>query len=407
MHAPLRGAILVLPFLTMLGSCAAGPLAPADLLVRNVDVVDPRTSTARRASIVIDDGVIRAVVEPASRVAATREIDGSGLFAIPGLWDAHVHLAEDGADPSVLAALVRHGVTGVRDAGSRLEILGDWQRSMESGAIAGPRVFAAGPTLNGPGDDSLHIEVTDRASAVNAVTTLAGQGVRWIKVHRLLAPDHLKVIIEEAHGRGLRVFGHVPHGMSPRQACEAGMDGIEHLGSVLESIVSVRQGGAEDLAAAVGELVSRETDAFVECLVERGTSFTPTLAIYRFLAGPNDAQRRMAERLIDALQPFVLRVHRAGVPILPGSDAPLDGAVPWGAALHEELALLEEAGLAPADVLRLATIGSAERISGADSTVMAGAAADLVLLRADPLKAVANLRAIAHVIVRGRPMIAR
>ena len=386
------------------GSCATVPAPTADLAIRNVGLVDPGARAVRAVTILIDDGRVRTVTAPnaAPRAPARQEIDGSGLYAVSGLWDAHTHLAEGAPDEAALDALVRHGVLGVRDAGSALEPLLAWRRRIAAGARSGPRIVAAGPTLNGPGDDSLHIEVADTAGARAAVAALADRGVRWIKVHRLLAPALLPAVIDEAHRRGLRVFGHIPLGMSPLAACEAGMDGIEHVGSVLESIVSVRQGGAADLAAAVAELESPATRAFVACLADRGASFTPTLSVYLHLAGSDPQQRRMAERLVGALGPFVLRLHRAGVRLLAGSDAPLDGAVPWGIALHEELRLLDEAGLSPQDVLRLATTDSAAYLAGEQSALAPGNRADLVLLRANPLEAVGNLRAVERVVVGGR-----
>jgi imidazolonepropionase-like amidohydrolase len=96
-------------------------------------------------------------------------------------------------------------------------------------------------------------------------------------------------------------------------------------------------------------------------------------------------------------------MHRAGVGILPGTDAPLRNSPP-GFGLHQELELLARAGLSPFEVLRVATLEPARYLGALDSlgTVATGRVADLVLLNADPLASVGNLRKIEAVIANGR-----
>lgn len=386
---------------SLLAACSTAASPPVDLRIENVMLVDPERGTARRATVSIDQGVIVAVERPTAVATppARVEIAGEGLHAVPGLWDAHVHLAETSADPRVLRQLVAHGILGIRDAGGRLDLIRRWRDEAPAGTA--PAIVAAGPTLNGPGDDSYHLLVDDRAAAMAAVERLAARGVRWIKVHRHIRPDLLPLIVAEAHARGLRVFGHIPLGMSPLGACEAGMDGIEHVGSILESIVSVEQGGATALPAAVAELDSAAIQAFVDCLVRNDVSVTPTLAVYRALAGTDAEAQALADRLVAALQPFVLRLHRAGVRLLVGSDAPLDGTVAWGRAVHEELRIWEEAGITPPALLRMATVDSAAYLAGRPAAIVPGAPADLLLLSRNPLETAAHLGSIAWVVREG------
>jgi imidazolonepropionase-like amidohydrolase len=99
----------------------------------------------------------------------------------------------------------------------------------------------------------------------------------------------------------------------------------------------------------------------------------------------------------------VRRLHREGVRLTVGSDL----ASPWvipGVALHQEMALLESAGIRPSEVLRLATHNGAEAlgIAGQTGTVEAGKRADLVVLEADPLAGIANTRRIRYVLLGGR-----
>lgn len=96
-------------------------------------------------------------------------------------------------------------------------------------------------------------------------------------------------------------------------------------------------------------------------------------------------------------------MHRAGVPILAGSDTPNLYAAP-GLSLHDELALLVRAGLSPLDALRSATLRPAEFLGATDTlgTVGVGKVADMVILDADPTVNIAASRQIAYVVARGR-----
>ena len=96
-------------------------------------------------------------------------------------------------------------------------------------------------------------------------------------------------------------------------------------------------------------------------------------------------------------------MHRAGVPILAGTDLSLAYVYP-GFSLHDELAFLVEAGLPPLEALKAATIGPARFLGmeGTLGTVEAGRTADLVLLDADPLADIQNTRRISGVVVNGR-----
>ena len=89
--------------------------------------------------------------------------------------------------------------------------------------------------------------------------------------------------------------------------------------------------------------------------------------------------------------------------MLAGTDAPMPGVYP-GFALHEELALLAEAGLSPAQALRAATLAPARFLGVAAETgsITVGKRADLVLLDADPLVDIRNTRRINAVLLGGR-----
>jgi imidazolonepropionase-like amidohydrolase len=122
---------------------------------------------------------------------------------------------------------------------------------------------------------------------------------------------------------------------------------------------------------------------------------------------PQDAtplHRELGAAMYDRRFATVGALSRAGVPLLAGSDTPVAPAVP-GAAIHEELALFVRGGLTPLQALRAATWEPARYFNATDSlgTVATGKVADLVVLDANPLLDIANVRRIHAVVANGRP----
>jgi cytosine/adenosine deaminase-related metal-dependent hydrolase len=167
-----------------------------------------------------------------------------------------------------------------------------------------------------------------------------------------------------------------------------------------------------------------------------GTWMVPTQTLYENLLGPESvaqlearpelryvprklreqyaaAKRQIAEspgvsaefgqRYVDTRRKILRALHEGGVGMLLGSDSPQTFNVP-GFAVHRELQTLVASGLTPYQALRTGTAAPAEFFgaSGAYGTIVAGADADLVLLRSDPLQDIANTQSIEGVMVRGR-----
>ena len=132
-------------------------LAERILVVQGASVVDVARGAVRPNQTVIIRGKHIASVGPRETVKVPRgatEIDGKGLFLIPGLWDMHVHLEFGdwfpGAKEITLPMFIANGVTGVRDMGSELETVQGWRKEIEAGKLTGPRIYTSGPMLDGP-----------------------------------------------------------------------------------------------------------------------------------------------------------------------------------------------------------------------------------------------------------------
>ncbi len=368
-----------------------------------------------------------AAVGPRDAVAAgegATVVDATGAWLIPGLWDMHVHaLFEADLVEPLLGRLVANGVTGIRDMGGPLEVLVGTRREIGSRDLLAPRIVASGPILDGPEpvdpEISWAIETPEQGRA--AVDSLARAGVDFVKVYTLLPREAFFAVAEAARERGLPVAGHVPASVSPVEAAEAGMRSIEHLRSEIEPFcVRADPSACEPAFAAFRErdvwqtptLVVRRNRAFLD---DSTTVYGPDVRhappmLRDLWAGIRASRLERGSEYFEAARArhreerwLAGELHRAGIGVLAGSDA---GALftPHGASLHDELALLVEAGLEPVEALAAATCDAARFLGVDDSlgTIAPGKKADLVLLDADPLQDIAHTRRIRAVVFDGR-----
>ena len=438
-------AVAAVPRTLPAQSAPPGPVA-GRVALAHVRVVDVATGAVRAdQTVVTERGRIVAVRSAAaSRLPpGTRVVDGAGAYLIPGLWDAHVHLSYVGA--CALPVFVARGVTSVRDAGARMDEITPWRSAVARGALVGPRIWTAGPNVESGAwldaayavagaDDSLwhwgqRLRMDGASDAAAVVDSLARLGVDFVKFRNLPRASFL-ALAAEARRRGLRLAGHAPKGTTLADAAAAGLGSVEH---------------AETVTLALDAAPTAERRRQLAAAARAGTFVTPTLVTARTLwltpdsvarailadsAGARDAERRYVSRRALGVWAHALDLnkrggdsgvdwtaayrrqaadmrlaHRAGVRLLAGTDlGSLTGLYP-GAGLHEELRLLvRDVGLTPLEALRTATTTPAaffgrERDLGA---VTPGRAADLVLLDADPLADITNVRRIRAVMIGGR-----
>lgn len=196
---------LTMPMVILLGD---------SLIISNVTLVDVSNGSLKPGmTIIIRDNRIIAL-EPAATVSPDENkvaqiLDGHGKYAIPGLWDMHVHLGN--ATEAALPMLLTSGITGVRDMGSpSFETLRRWRLECLIGTRLGPRIVAAGPMLDGGPPDANRIIVRNADDARRAVFLLSQMGVDFVKVHEHLDRETYFAIAREAKTLGLPLAGHVP-----------------------------------------------------------------------------------------------------------------------------------------------------------------------------------------------------
>jgi imidazolonepropionase-like amidohydrolase len=390
---------------------APKPLPPAPpLAITHVTVIDAGAPAPRADQTVITSGSRIVSVGAAGEVAiprGARVIDGTKRFLIPGLWDMHGHLSD--ATEAAFPLLVEYGIAGVRDLGGDLRQLDAWRAEIASGRRIGPMIVRAGPFVDGPKDVTQNrLRITEPGAARRAVDSLAELGVDCIKIHNALPRDAFFATLSEARKLHLPVAVHLPQGVTVTEASDSGAASLEHIEMMITSAAYRPGATAKTWNDALNESLGEAGAKIFATFVRNGTWYDPTLSAYYrgFVHWESDpdkvAKRRVAmTKLID----LTGDMHRAGVQLLAGSDfTAADQAVRPGADLHQELAMLVEAGLTPLEAIGCATLNPARFLGRTDSlgTIAPGKRADLVLLDGNPLEDINNSRTIATVILGGR-----
>lgn len=438
-------------FFFCLFACASASLC-ADLEIQNVTVVDVVSGTERaRQSILIHDGQITAVGSHVHAPRNARTISGAGKYAIPGLWDMHVHLwHRDNQFPLFLA----NGVTGVRDMGSDLSWVNHWRDQIKAGTLLGPHIQTSGPAVDGSAsqDEKLPVFVVNGPNDARATfDRLDSLDIDFIEVLSGVSREAYFALIERARKYYVPVAGHVPAAVSLMEAIDARQKSVEHMTGILMACSkredklrsrlllatekkdwnAYREIRAEALdtfdlqkSAELFERMARFETREVPTLVMLRRSIyadadqlaaSPHLAIIpasirKGWTDPREDRKKISEATLELanaeyekLRELLPIMKRAGVKIMAGTDTGDPYTFP-GYDLHRELELLVTSGLSPLDALRSATLEPARYFDATDTTgsIEAGRDADLVLLDADPLQDIRNTQKIAAVILGGK-----
>src|SRR5271165_5846131 len=381
------------------------------------------------ATVVVRQGQVVAIGKR-SEVTVPKDaqvVSVTGKTILPGLWDMHAHFEQVEWGPIYLAA----GATTVRDCGNELEFITSVRDAIANGRGLGPRILAAG-VVDGSGPYSLGVERVDTPEQARAwVNRYHQAGFQQMKIYSSVKLEEVKAVAEEAHQLGMTVTGHVPIGLTGYDVVEAGQDQINHIDYVLEMMQPPPPAGANRIdrmqAAAELDLNSEMARKAVEFLKSHHTVIDPTLSIFEletassakpaasFEPGvekvapelaqqflnvvPAGGRADLAQKLFAKNLAAVGALHRAGVTVVAGTDQ----AVP-GHSLHREIELYVQAGFTPMEAIQAATIVPA-RVMGLDKetgTLEIGKRADLIVLDANPLEDIRNIRRVHYVVAGGK-----
>jgi len=388
-------------------------------------------------TVVVDKGTIVAV-GPSATVrppAGAQVIDGRGKTLVPGLWDCHMHVADDYTGPQELSL----GVTSVRDPGNNDLLTLDRRKREAAGKLLFPHVYPSS-LIDGKGPYTAQVAnvATSQAEAIALVDRAKANGFTGVKFYGTFNPAWLPAATAEAHRLGLHVHGHIPAGIRPMDAIADGYDEVTHINWIImqaapDEVIKASNGIARfegpgrfgkdvdldgpAMTGIVGTMAKKHiySDptmvAFESLYVPENGDLDPSYAPFvgtlppaterGFRSGgfavPKDLTRADYRASWAKMVALLGRMHRAGVPIVAGTDGS-------GLELIHELEIYTEAGFTPAEALAAATLVPATLV-GQDrhtGSIKVGKAADLALVEGDPEHRIGDLRQTRVVMLGGK-----
>lgn len=433
---------------------------PEQLLLTNLALVDVESgSITHGQSILIRQGQIAEIGSVISADGA-QVVDGSGRYAIPGLFDMHAHSLK--MSPALMHPLfVAAGVTAIRDMGG---CIGEsdawvacaddkrrWNQQVGEGLMVGPRYDQiTSLAINGGSEipDSVDRDLGG-ATADGARRRVAydkARGIDFLKTYTLLPREGYFALADAAQREGMYLAGHLPLAVTAQEAVASGQRSFEHaflfIWDCYPAMAPMRLAGdpgamfTNDMRARMlAEHDPVQCAMLQQSMVESGVAFVPTHTTRKLDAYATDKRytgdprlkyipaplrtlwledaANMAARAGDggaesykSFYEFGIRqtgiAHRAGVIVLAGTDAPDSFAFP-GSGLHDEFDHFVLAGLSPIEILQTATLAPAKflGLEGKAGVLKPGARADVVLLNSNPLADIRAARDVHAVVLAG------
>jgi imidazolonepropionase-like amidohydrolase len=390
------------------------PAAASAIAIVNGDLFDSERGSMlpRRTVVIRGDRII--AVGPADSVtvpAGATIIDAAGKTVMPGLWDMHSHLFLTSQTSRAVSDLAS-GITTIRDLASDLDVAISFRERSAAGSLAAPRAILAG-FIEGPGRwaGPTEVLVSTEEQARAWVARYDSLGFKQIKLYNLVQQDLVPAIADEAHKRGMRLSGHVPRGLTTPAAIRLGFDEINHAAFLFSTFFQDSLYLPMRAYSAVASIVAPnvnvdgpEMSAMIDLMSQRGTVVDGTFNLWMRVrtAGapnvtglPNTAPDSLAHRSDANYLRLLKRLYDAGVPLVPGTD---------GSSYNAELELYERAGIPAPQVLRIATIVSAQAMKddAQYGSIAVGKVADVIIVNGKPAEHVAELRKVDRVIRAGR-----
>ena len=428
---------------------------PDELVITHVTVIDATGAASQDdMTVVIKGNRIAAIKKsaPAETEKEARVVDASGKYLIPGLWDMHVHLFNH-VNPGppgeyYFPLLIANGVTSVRDMWTKLddvEQVQKWRKQFSEGATI-PRIVLAGTLIDGanpvwPEADT--VAIADDARKM--VDKVKAGGADFVKVYWNLSREEYFAIADECRKQGIPFAGHVPFSVSAAEASDSGQRSIEHLTEISFTCsakekefrkVDPKKWGPKYEMEVLRSFDQKKCEGLFSRFVKNRTWQVPTLVIYHklilkeaellsddrlkyipaskreewksffdLMKNRTPEQADYGNRLWQTNLNLVGAMRRAGVEFMAGTDMGIAVSYIYaGFSLHDELALLVQAGFTPMEALQAGTRNASRFAEKLDSigTIEQGKIADLVLLDANPLENITNTQKIDAVILDGK-----
>lgn len=412
----------------------------------HVRVIDGTGAAPRESqTVLIREGRIAAVgaTGTVDIPAGALVMDLTGRSVIPGLVMVHEHLfyptgagTYGNLTESFSRLYLAGGVTSMRTGGNMngyAELL--VARSIAAGEKVGPWIDATAPYLEGPGMSFNQVRtLRDSADARKHVEYWADQGATSFKAYMNITRDELRVAVDAAHARGLKVTGHLCS-VTYREAADAGIDDLEHGFFAMNDFVADKvpdqctsRGGAAQSSMAALDPSSSAVQALFKYLIDRHVAVTSTLTIFETFT-PGRPMPPGLEMLVPQLREQFEQRHaatannrqspyasafpkgmamerafvKAGGTLIVGTDPTGGGGVIPGFSNQRALELLVEAGFTPLEAIRIGTWNGAEYLgrSALVGSIAVGKQADLVVIKGNPAATISDIRAVELVFKQG------
>jgi len=405
--------------LALIAAAFASKTSAQDFAIEHVSVLTMDSAQMLRDQTVLISGGKVTNVDGSARVRIPegfRSISGRGKYLLPGLADMHVHLQS----PIDLTEFLINGVTTAFDLNGKSGYL-QWRTQIKTGKILGPQLFLSGPYFRDP---------EPVGEAMQRVDEIAAAGYDAIKIKNNVTREEFDAIVEEAKKKNLLILGHTPRLPGLRHALESGLN-LAHEEELLygafspDGIYGNVEHGPDKVKEVVEEVRSSNTFlipnlVMYDAIYRQASDFEnfakqPEFAYLspwqrdRFFFQnpyknrPTEDQEEFRENLSFMKSVLTLELQKAGVKLLAGTDAEGLGTMA-GFSLVDELEELHQSGLTTYEALQTATAYPALFVhqETAFGKVGKGFRADLILVDANPLKNLSNLRRLSGIFVNGK-----
>ena len=406
---------------SLLTLALALPSLAQTVVFRDVNVISMTSQKVEKKTVVVSDGKIGSILNQGAMVKlpeGSTVVDGSGKYLIPGLAEMHGHIPPLGSPPGllsdVLTMYLANGITTVRGMLGHPQQL-TLRENASKDIVVSPNLYLAGPAFSDQ-------NIGSPQHAMDKVREQKEEGWDLLKVHEGLTLEEYDAMAKTAKEVGIGFGGHVPDAVGLVHAIDMGQETFDHMDGYLEYL-----GGDK------GPIDEKKLAAIVKKSKAAGVWIVPTSALWAVLyngipletlkaydelkyipegavatwvklyEGRAQQTAAVSKNVIANRQRILSALHKGGVKILMGTDAPQQFSLP-GFSLQRELLYMRDAGMSPYEILKSGTVNPGQYFAKKDSfgTIETGKRADLVLLNANPLTDIRNVSKIEGVMVRGK-----
>ncbi|MEL6253876.1 MAG: amidohydrolase family protein, partial [Bacteroidota bacterium] len=403
------------------------------ILIENVRMFDANSGQLLpNKNVIIEGNKITQISNYGGATPKDLEvISGDELTLFPGMFDMHTHISNSDGILHLAA-----GVTSVRDMANSLD-LPELKAEFESNELIGPRIVVMAGFIDqaGPYAGPTGKIVENMEEGLEAIQFYKDRGYQQIKLYSSIDPSWVKDLTKKAHELDLRISGHIPAFMIAEQAVRAGYDEIQHVNMLALNFLSDTIDTRTPLrfsmiAEHTHELNTEgpEFKKFIKLLMDKNIVVDPTISIFEGMFTTKSGEPDPSfEAILDRLPVQVRRgFYAGGLPIPEGKEAQYEASflklldivrelffnnvtiVPGtdamaGFTYHRELENYVRAGIPEWEVLRLATIISAEVCEKNEElgSIEEGKLADMILVDGNPLENISDIRKVVLTIKDG------